>query len=972
MSTKRLEIIFLFLCQLLFREVYAQDFDSLNASAWADKQIQLLSPKERIGQLFMVAAYSNRDSNHVKSIADLVRNYQIGGLIFFQGGPVRQALLCNYYQSLAEIPLLIAMDAEWGLSMRLDSTLRFPRQMALGAIEDDSLIYSFGREMANQCKRLGVHLNFAPVIDINNNPLNPVINDRSFGEDRYNVAGKGLMYMSGMQHGGILANAKHFPGHGNTDKDSHKTLPLVNQSKEEIDSVELYPFRELFKRNLASIMVAHLNVPALDSSERIASTLSKPIVTDLLKNKLGFKGLIFTDALNMKGVSAYFPPGVCELKALLAGNDILLFPENVPVAVEAIENAIFNGEISQEEIDSRVRKLLIAKYRAGLNNYKPIELTRLNSDLNNPNAVFISRKLSEKSLTLLKNHDNLIPFKNIYRQKIALLSIGDSVSNEFSETIHLYTKAESFYIPKNAKITDFEIMENRLHHYDIVIVEMHELNRSEIKNYGMTLQALSFLGKLDKKTNLVTVVFGNPYSLKNLDGLTGPVVMAYEDNEFSRSEAAQLLFGAIKAKGHLPITASPVFKCKDGFTTDETFRLEYTLPEETGITSAAMSHIDEIVRDAIAAGAMPGCQVLVAKDSKVIYNKSFGTYTYTDPQAVNNNSIYDLASLTKILATNLMIMKLYDQGKLDLHKKISSYVPRLKRSNKKNLLVIDLLTHQAGLEKFILFWKKSIESNGSSNYQQDSSAKFPIPVAKNMFLKKEYKDIIWKDILESALVKPGEYSYSDLDFYLLCELVEHHYKKSMQVLVDSFFYKPLGLQTMGYLPLKQFPLQRIVPTEQDNDFRKQLLQGYVHDPGAAMLGGVAGHAGLFSNANDVAIIMQMLLNKGEYGGQRFFKEETVKKFTEQQFPGNRRGLGFDKPEPDTTKGSPTCKSSPLSTFGHTGFTGTCTWADPDNNLLFIFLSNRINPSVQNKKLIDLNIRTKIQQTIYDALPLKTN
>lgn len=970
MTYRIIRHLFLFipLC-LQISLVYAQQYDREKAGAWADSVLSTMSPDKKIGQLFMVAAYSNRDSTHVKEIAELISGYHIGGLIFFQGGPVRQALLTNYYQSVSKVPLLVAIDGEWGLSMRLDSTIRFPRQMALGAIQDDSLIYTFGSELARQCKRMGIHINLAPVVDVNNNPLNPVINDRSFGEDMYNVAGKAIMYMTGMQDAGVLANAKHFPGHGNTDKDSHKTLPVVNQSPAGIDSLELFPFRELMKRGLASVMVAHLSVPALDSTENLATTLSKKVVTDLLKNRLHYDGLVFTDALNMKGVSAFYPPGVVDVKALLAGNDVLLFSENVPTAISEINKAIETGEISREEIDARVRKILVAKYRAGLNTYAPVDLLNLYEDLNTNEAKLLSSRLTERSLTLLRNKNNLVPIKELRNVKIAAVSIGAETGNEFLEMLKNYAAVQTTTVDKEFFSYDPDLLISKLDDFDVVIAGVHALTRSNGNKYGLTPQEVSFLNKLDERTKLITVVFGNPYALQNFDGLQGPVLMAYEDHEYSRSLAAQAIFGAVQAQGHLPVSASAIFKVKDGFVTESPYRLKFTVPEEVGMNSEALATIDSIALDAIEKGATPGCQVLVAKDGKVIYDKSFGTHTYGDTLEVKGTDLYDLASLTKILSTTLAVMKLYDEGRLEVTKKLSYYLPAAKGSNKKNLSIADILTHRAGLKNFIPFWKSSLGTNefGAWNYSKDSSVVYSTRVAGRLFLRFDYHDRILKEILKSDLGTKEKYVYSDLGFYLMRELAERQLKTPLNKYVDSVFYRSLGLQTIGYLPRYRFPLSRIVPTEYDKEFRKQLVHGDVHDPGAAMMGGIAGHAGLFGNAKDVAIIMQMLLNKGEYDGVRYFKAETVEKFTAAPFPGNRRGLGFDKPETDKLREGPTCKSASPLTFGHTGFTGTCTWADPQYNLVYVFLSNRINPSADNKKLVDMNVRTKIQQVIYDAI-----
>ncbi len=956
----------LFLYILSTTQLYAQGLDTVGAGRWADSLMRNMSQDEKIGQLFMVAAYSNKDSAHFKEIKKLVQNYHIGGLCFFQGGPMRQAQQTNLYQSLAKVPLLISIDAEWGLSMRLDSVVRYPKQMAMGAIADNQLIYDFGKETARQCKRIGIHLNFAPVVDVNNNPKNPVINDRSFGEDKYKVAAKSIEYMRGMQDWGVMANAKHFPGHGNTDKDSHLSLPTLNRTKIQLDSTELYPFRELISRGIGSVMVGHLFVPAIDSSKNIASSISKPIVTSLLKNDLGFKGLVVTDALNMKGVSSFFVPGEVDAKALLAGNDMLLFTENVPNAFVEIKKALDSGYISMQEIDEHVFKILVAKFSVGLNKYIPVNMGGIYEDLNSNEAKLISMKLYEHAITLLENKNNLIPFKNLESRNIAALSIGAELNNEFLAMCKNYANITAFAMKKDASLNDFDFLEKNLNQYNTIIVGIHDMSRNESKNFSISKQTKDFLGNLSKHANVVLVVFGNAYSLRNFENLA-PIVLAYEDNDFTRSLAAQALFGGIAITGTLPVTASNVFKGGDGYSIEKPIRFKYTLPEEVGICSKCLSKIDEIANKAISEKATPGCQILVAKDGKVIYQKSFGYHSYDAAQAVSNTDLYDIASLTKILSTNLGVMQMYNDGNLDLNKKILNYLPYMRKNVKRYVHVSEFLTHRAGLVPFIPYWKESLTYNdGQVSYSADSSSFYSIKVADNLFLRYDYPEKMRQKMLNSEPKEQGKYIYSDLSFYYLKDVVEQHYKQDLKTFTRNNYYTKLGLKTMGYNPLERFPKNRIVPTENDTTFRKQLLDGYVHDPGAAMLGGVGGHAGLFSNANDVAIIMQMLLNKGSYGGEQYFKASTVDKFTAKYHPDSRRALGFDKPDANP-KNSPTCAAASLSTFGHTGFTGTATWADPETGLVYVFLSNRINPSVDNKKLVEMNIRTDIQQVIYDSM-----
>lgn len=961
-------VLFLYILSTI--QVHSQGLDTLGAGRWADSVLKGMSTDEKIGQLFMVAAYSNRDSTHIKEIKKLVTNYYVGGLCFFQGGPMRQAQQTNLYQSKAKIPLLISIDAEWGLSMRLDSVVRFPKQMALGAISDNQLVYDFAKETARQCKRIGIHLNFAPCIDVNNNPKNPVINDRSFGEDKYRVAAKGIEYMRGMQDNGVLANAKHFPGHGNTDKDSHLSLPTLNRTKIQLDSTELYPFRELINRGIASVMVGHLFVPAIDSTKNTASSISKSIVSNLLKDDLGFKGLVFTDALNMKGVSSFFSPGVVDAKALLAGNDMLLFTENVPNAFNEIKRALERSEISIADIDAHVYKILLAKYAVGLNKYAPVNMNGIYEDLNSNEAKIISMRLYENALTLLENKNNLIPFKNLETRTIAAVSIGADLNNEFLNMCKNYAPVSSFALKKDASLNDFDFLGKTLDQYNTVIVGIHDMSRNESKNFSISKQTKDFLGNLSMHANVVVVVFGNAYSLRNFENLA-PILLAYEDNDFTRSLAAQALFGGVPIKGTLPVTASNIFQGGDGFVIEKAIRLKYTLPEEAGICSKCLLKVDEIASKAIAEKATPGCQILIAKDGKVIYRKSFGFHDYSQDQVVQNSDLYDLASLTKILSTNLGVMKMYDEGELDLKKKLGYYFPESKQYDKKNILISDLLTHRAGLVPFIPYWKSSLnENDGMPTYSSDSSSFYTIKVADKMFLRFDYPEKMMQKALASELKNVGNYVYSDLSFYFLKEVVEHYYKTPIDKLTKDKFYSTLGLSTMGFNPLTRFYPNKIVPTEKDTLFRRQLLDGYVHDPGAAMLGGVGGHAGLFSNANDVAIIMQMLLNKGTYGDVQYFETSTVDKFTSRfvgkALPYSRRGLGFDKPDANP-KNSPTCASASLSTFGHTGFTGTCTWADPEKGLVYVFLSNRINPTADNKKLVEMNVRTDIQQAIYDSM-----
>ncbi len=943
-----------------------------NDNRWADSVFKTLSPDERIAQLFMVAAYSNKDKAHVKEIKKLVDEYKIGGLIFFQGGPVRQAMLSNCYQSCSKVPLLISMDAEWGLAMRLDSTTKFPRQMTLGAIQNDSLIYQMGVEIARQTKRLGMQVNFAPDIDINNNPLNPVIGNRSFGENKLNVTKKALMYMKGMQDNHVLACGKHFPGHGDTDSDSHKTLPTIKSSRARLDTLELYPFKELIAQGLGSMMVAHLSIPALDTTPNQASTLTKSIVSGLLKDTLGFKGLIFTDALNMKGVSKFYKPGEVEVKALIAGNDVLLFPEDVPTGIKEIKAAIERGEISQKEIDDRCMKILLVKQWAGLNHYSKVQLKNLTKDLNTPQAELINRKLTEASLTLLQNKNNIVPLQKLDSLRIASLSLGYKELNIFQKTLSNYAPVTHFGIDKDAKQLAFDSVLKKLKDFNLVIVHVNNTNNKPDKDFGLTPQIVSMLKAVMKQSKVIVNVAANPYILAKLDSLqfADGVIMSYEDNDYSESYSAQLIFGGIASQGKLSVSPTAYFKQGMGIET-KAIRFKYTIPEELGANSKAFSRIDSIALKGIKDKVYPGCQIFVAKNGKVIYQKSFGYHTYENKIKVKNDDIYDIASVTKIAASTLSVMRLVDEGKINLDENLCSYLSQLEGSNKQNMVIREMMTHQAGLKDWIPFWTKTVNKDGTYKtgiYNKTPNDFYTKRVANDLYINKNYEDTIYKQIIASPVKDVGKYVYSDLGYYFLKKIIEDQTQNTLNVYVQKTFYSPMGLTTMGYKPMARFEQDRIPPTESDAKFRKQLVHGDVHDQGAAMLGGVGGHAGVFSDANDLGVLMQMYLNKGEYGGVRYIDSSTVKEFTKCQYCiNNRRAIGFDKPEISKEKESPVCDCVSYLSFGHAGFTGTLAWADPQNQLVYIFLSNRVFPDADDNKLAKSGIRTKIQQVIYDVV-----
>ncbi|WP_375580940.1 glycoside hydrolase family 3 N-terminal domain-containing protein [Marivirga tractuosa] len=944
-------------------------------SQWVEKTYKDMSQEEQIGQLFMVAAYSNKDEQHVKNLSLLIEKYHIGGLIFFQGGPGREIKITNQLQAKSKIPLWIGMDAEWGLGMRLDSTMNFPKQMTLGAIQDNDFIYDMGAEIARQAKLIGVHVNFAPVVDVNNNIKNPVIGYRSFGEDKKNVARKGVAYMKGMQDNGLLANAKHFPGHGDTDSDSHMTLPVINHSTERLDEIELYPFKKLIENNVNSMMVAHLHIPAYDSTSNKATTLSKNVVTDLLKEELGFDGLIFTDALNMKGVSDFYAPGETDLLAFKAGNDVLLFPMNVPNAIKMIKEAIKNNEITEERLEESVKKILHAKYKLGLHKgFKNLESENIYERLHTTEAKNLNEKLYAEAATLVKNEKNFLPIHILDTTNFASISLRGNKNSTFQQYLDKYADFTHYHLPKGSMdLGDYSQLMTQLSQYETVVVGLHGMNNSASKRFGLKSEDLLFLQNLSEQANVVLTVFGNAYSLKYLQSFQ-QILMMYEDNEITQKLAPQMLFGAKSTKGKLPVSVAPDMKAGTGINTKTLNRFGYSNPLDVGMDPKILAEIDAIAQEAIETDATPGGQILVAKDGQIVYEKNFGYQTYHKYSKVEDNTIYDLASITKVSATLQSIMFLYDRGIIDLDKKISHYLPELKKSNKQNMTLRNILTHQAGLIPYVPFWRQTHDMFGLKTplYQNHEASLYPNQLASGLYGHQVLGDSIWQWVIDSELLekprwqKNYDYRYSDMGYYIMQKISERMTNMSYEEFLNENFYKPMGMSTMGFLPLCRFPENQIAPTENDLVFRNDLIKGWVHDQGAAMVGGVAGHAGLFSNAKDLAILMQMNLWDGTYGGVRYYRKGTIPYFTRKQFDENRRGLGWDKPVEEDGPSPTSHYASPL-TFGHTGFTGTAAWADPEFGLVYIFLSNRVYPDANNRKLITSNVRTRIMDIIYQSI-----
>lgn len=961
---------------------------------WVDSVFAGLSLQDKVGQLIVSTIPAKADKLTKKQIRDLAKKYKIGGLLFAEGTPEEQAILTNIAQKNAKVPVLVTFDGEWGLSMRLEGTPYFPKNAALGCIEDNNLIYEYGREVAREFRELGVHVNFAPDADVNTNPLNPVIHVRSFGEDPKQVAEKVVAYSRGLESGGVLSVSKHFPGHGDTDVDSHKGLPVLYYNRERLDSVELYPFREMVRAGLGGVMVGHLQVPALEPDNKTASSLSKNVVTGLLKDEMGFKGLVFTDALDMKGVSAV--PQVTT-KALLAGNDMVLVQFNTENAVLEVLDAVKQGVLPMAEVDAKCRKILTYKYLLGLRQPGPqLQVSGMSYRIHTDEAKALVTKLRCAAVTVLGNHFGILPLAPVDNGPIAVLSVGDGKDSIFVEEMKKLSPVpvERLRLTKDMNGDARRELARRLGDYRRIVVSVSGKD-NDVHVYT------DFLMELEPLSVPMVYAFFTSYrgmqSLEPALAQAGAVVLGHSPEADIQQYVAGVIFAKVPAQGKLSMSIGNLYKIGEGTVITPGMKPGRIIPEDHGMKSNELHRIDAIVRNGLDAGAFPGCQVLVLRDGQPVYDKCFGTHSDKDTTAVHPTDMFDLASLTKTTATLLAVMKLYDTGKLKLTDKVAQYLPSLRATNKKNITIKDLLLHESGLPPYMRFYLEAIDPNSvhgpyaqswvdewhhtqvsehsyyCSNFKfkkgmmsAKESPVYTLHVADDMWLNKSFKNTILQMIARCELGSK-RYVYSDLGFVLLQQVVEAIVQLPMDLYIAKEFYAPMGLQRTMFQPLKRYTKQDIIPTAANDFLRRQDLCGYVHDETAACLGGVSGNAGLFSTATEVAKIYQMLLNGGELNGKRYLSEATCKLFTTETSAISRRGLGFDKPITEDTKNSPCAASATNAVYGHTGFTGTAAWVDPENKTVYVFLSNRVCPNVWNTKLSDMNIRTDVQEVIYKSL-----
>ncbi len=955
--------------------------------AWVDSVYNSLTLEERIGQMFIYtfAPYNNKQNiEHLKSI---IADYKIGGVLFSGGEVAEQVKLTNLAQELSNVPLMVTFDGEWGLSMRLKNTPKFPRNMVLGSITDEALIYGYGKEMGRQCIEMGVHVNFAPVADVNINPYNPVINTRSFGESPYNVAEKVIAYSKGLESQNILSVAKHFPGHGDTNVDSHKSLPTLKFDKNRLDSIELYPFRALTEARLGGVMVGHLHIPALDNRSNMPSSLSKPIVDGVLKDSIGFGGLVFTDALEMKGVSSN--SDLC-LKAILAGNDMLLVPRRMQKEMQSILDAVDSGELSMELIEKRCKKILTYKYAMQLTKTPKIKLSGLMQRINTPEASMLIKELEEAAVTLIKNESGFTPITDSFKN-IACLYTGDESDYKlFLDGIKDNYNVTTFHIPENYSVAKRELINKELPKYDRVFV---------LINSGRSNRLNTFMGGFDftKPVGYFILMSGDKlYGLEEALSTSDFAILGHSTSDAVQQKVLDVIYGRKNATGKLAVSIGRKFPAgmkKSQFQ----IKKKPILAQELGLNQVFLDKIDTIALDAIDKKAFPGCQVTILKGGFPVYNKAFGTFTGTGSKHVSVTDLYDIASLSKTTGTLLAVMKLYDKGLINLTDYASNYLPMLKNTDKSTITIEELLFHESGMGAGLSVYNTIIDSKSYSgtlfraykdvkhpiqlgrrtwanpNFKflanltsKEFSDTYSIQVASKLWFNKSISDSIISTIVEKPLLSK-KYRYSCLGFILLKQIVEEVSGESLDVFLDKNFYKPMGLADICYNPLQRIEKDRVVPSTNDKFFRKEVLQGFVHDELAALQGGVSGNAGQFASADAVASIYQLFLDKGFYKGQRLLSESTCELFTTKVSKISRRGLGFDKPNPDPNGSSACLSTVPIETYGHTGFTGSCAWADPVNDLVFVLVCNRTYPSQWPNNLAKYEIRDRMQQALYDAL-----
>lgn len=930
---------------------------------WADSVFYSLSASERIAQLFVIAAYTNKDSNHINETAEIIAKYKVGGLCFFQNSARKQIALTNYYQSVSQVPLLLFMDAEWGVGMRLDSVVKMPFQIMLGAVSDASLVYEYAALIARQFHRLGMHFNYAPVVDINTNPQNPVINYRSFGSDKEKIALMGWQYVQGLQDQGILASLKHFPGHGDVNKDSHLELPHINKSLPELEQEELYPFRYILEHSaVAGVMIGHLNLPKIMGKKKLPSSISPAIIKNLLIEDMGFKGLIFTDALNMDAFRKYIEDDKAGLLALKAGNDMLCLIENIPYTIKTILEEMAEDAAFQSAMDAKVKKVLMIKYQVGLaQKQTPLTDEYLLRDLNAFERSALARDIPNNAITFARLEDADLLDK-INGAPFLHLVVGEKKPNRLAYLLRKHLNAYTEYIDlKEKKSRIKQLLNTYKNKVAATLISVHNYGSDIDNNFHLSDNQLKFIvKKCSKMPYMFLAFFGNPYIAQNFERHNN-IALCYNNETTTQSAFADILAQKQFPKGRLPFSLSENLPLHHSITARQLILKPQPNP-------ALAQKINALIDNAITQKTFPGCVIMAVHKGRVIYEKAFGTYDYQHEQKTHLESIYDIASLTKGFGTTLAIMKLYEEKKLRLDQPLSDFLPFLSGTDKEKITIREVLLHESGLPAWLPYHLYTLKTHlKPPPYAPYKNAAYTIPVAPHFYMHRQ-----WKDSLMQALIRvplgDKKYVYSDIGFIFLGQLIEQLTQMPLDVYLRRHIFDRIGTLHTFYNAYDKTPLSHIAPTEQDRTFRKTLIRGYVHDYIAAMFGGVTGHAGLFSTAPDLALIGQMLLNGGKLKQMTLFKPQTINYFTQYLSPQgkNRRALGFDKPDLDPAHPYPGPYCSDRA-FGHSGFTGCAMWVDPKYDLIYIFISNRIHPSANNRLIQKNKVREHVLNAIYESI-----
>ena len=954
--------------------------------SWVNSTYSKLSPDERIAQIIIMAVSPNHGDEARLLVDKYVKDYKVGGLIYESSDIISQAQINNYAQSISSIPLMIALDAEWGLSMRMKDAPPFPYNLSLGSIDDDKLFYEYGREVARECNLMGVHVNFAPVLDVLDRK-GAVLGKRSFGYSPDIVARNGIAFSKGLEDGGVLSTAKHFPGHGSATADSHKELPLIDKSMQEMKMYDLLPFDKYIGAGLGGMLTAHIDVQFFDDGVTPCS-LSEQCINGLLKDEMGFEGLIFTDALDMQGAKSI--EGDPCVNALKAGNDILLMPRDIETSILAVKEAIEQGVISWKDIEQHCKKMLRYKYALGIveNGQKPININTIGQQINTQEAQDLNRRLIAAAVTVVKNKGNLLPLVNVEdRIPVLALGFGNDLDIFFQKRCANYMRT----IPFNSTAALQAMHENKRviiaigdkEYIDEAKATCHKFNKS-------ILVILESTDKLEDYADLIT------------DSHVDAVMLGFGKDEVWQDYTAQAIFGGTKVDGVLPVTIKSknnktVFHAGSGIKYEPT-RLGYTLPVEVGFKANVLSKIDSVCNYGISQKAFPGCQVLVVRHGKIICDRAYGEIDFNSGVKVTNNTLFGLASVSKATGTLSGIMKLIDEGRIKFDDPASKYISGLRNTDKSDITFRQLLYHETGMQPSLSMWNmmfdpesytgklitdkpndvntikvmKGAYGNKDAKLRTDilstePTKEFNIAIADGLYGGKVTYDSIMNRIYHSQLRPNKNYCYSCLNFCLLADALQNVTHTDLDKYVDENIFAPLGSYHTTYRPLNKYKPDDIAYTEVDTYLRRQHIHGYVHDELAAFSGGVQGNAGLFSNANDLAKIYQMWLNGGKYGGTTYYKQSTINTFLTSKSPNSHRGLGFDKPNLKNLKASSTCNEATAETIGHTGFTGTCFWIDPKNDMIYIFLSNRVCPTRDNPANVRVSPRDNIQSILYKSL-----